>query len=193
MSFRYNQVDSLKSGQMQVMIHFYDLLTSNDSTIYEFKYSIRTGDEYLVREESFEKIGMIIPQRTFLTLDGESIQIGGDQTKPILLNLWFVGCRGCEEEMPSLNKLKEKYGDRVNIVSMTFDDERVIKFLKKKAFNFKHIVNVDPDYIGQIGTSPYPENIFISKEGEIKNIEGGLSNDNEQKLKYFESLVQKLL
>jgi len=189
-----NSADSL-NNKMTFTTHFYDLISA-DSTIQEFKYSIRIGNEYLVREGSFEKIGMKIPTTTFLTLDGENVQIGGKQTKPTLINLWFVGCRGCEEELPSLNFLREKYADDVNFISMTFDNEkRVTTFLKKKAFDFKHIIDVDDDFIKLIGTSPYPENIFINKDGVIVNIEGGLSSHvkDDSKLKYFEELIEKLL
>jgi len=185
--------DSL--NKMVFTTHFYDLITQ-DSAIQEFKYSIRIGNEYLIREGSYEKIGMTVPLRTFLTIDGDSVQIGGKQSKPTLINLWFVGCKGCEEETPSLNFLQQKYADDVNFIAMTFDKEkRVTNFLNKKEFNFKHIIEVDDEYIKNIGTSPYPENIFISKDGEIVYIEGGIpyKSDDKSNLQYFESLIEKLL
>lgn len=175
--------------------HFYDFI-NQDSAIQEFKYSIRIGNEYLVREGSYEKIGMTVPLQTFTTLDGEIVQKGGKQSKPTLINLWFVGCKGCEEEIPSLNFLQQKYADDVNFIAMTFDKEkRVTNFLNKKEFNFKHIIEVDDEYIKNIGTSPYPENIFISKDGEIVYIEGGIpyNSDDKSNLQYFESLIEKLL
>jgi thiol-disulfide isomerase/thioredoxin len=181
--------DSL-NGQPHVTIHFGQLESSGDSVIAPFRYSIRVGDEYIVRENSFEKIGMNVPQRTFITLHGDSLQIGGEQSKPTLINLWFVGCTGCVQEMPALNKLQEKYGDRVNFIAMTFDDEKkVTGFLKRKEFTYEHIVNAE-DFIKLIGTQPYPENIFINKKGYIENIEGGLP-DNE--IEHFESIIEKLL
>lgn len=187
-----NSEDSLDTS---FTTFFYDFI-NQDSTIQEFKYSIRIGNEYLIREGSYEKIGMTVPLRTFLTIDGDSVQIGGKQSKPTLINLWFVGCKGCEEEMPSLNFLQQKYADDVNFIAMTFDKEkRVTNFLNKKEFNFKHIIEVDDEYIKNIGTSPYPENIFISKVGEIVYIEGGIpyNSDDKSNLQYFESLIEKLL
>jgi len=52
---------------------------------------------------------MKILPRKLLSIDGDSIQIGGKQKKPTLINLWFVQCPGCVAETPALNKIKEKY------------------------------------------------------------------------------------
>lgn len=178
-----------------ITIHFEALDISNDSVIQPFKYDVRLGNEYLVRADSFEKIGMEITKQTLLTSDGESIQIGGKQTKPTLINLWFVGCGGCVAEIPALNKLHEKYADKVNFIAVTFDDkEKVLRFLKNKKFNFKHITNAEK-FIEYIGTKPYPENIFIDRNGFIRNIEGGLAKNDDLDLvtKYFESIIEKLL
>ncbi|MCR9067129.1 MAG: hypothetical protein NXI00_24400, partial [Cytophagales bacterium] len=95
-------------GEKMFITHFKELITSNDSIIQHFNYSIRVGMEYLVREPSYEKLGMAIPKRTFSTIDGDSIRIGGEQAKPTLINLWFVGCTGCVQEMPELNEIKAK-------------------------------------------------------------------------------------
>lgn len=193
-SLHVKKFDSIK-GEKNINIHIYELIISNDSVIQPFKYDIRVGNEYLVRADSFEKIGMEISPQTFLTTNGDSIQIGGKQTKPTLINLWFVECGGCVAEIPALNKLREKYADKVNFIAITFDDEKkVMSFLKRKEFNFKHITNAEK-FIEYIGTKPYPENIFINRDGFIQNIEGGLSNNEDLDLvtKYFDSIIEKLL
>ncbi len=192
MSASFKETDSLKR-EMTLSTILQALGKRNDSTILSFKYTIRIGNEYLVRENSFEKIGMLVPVQSFSTITGEKIQLGGEQSKPTVINLWFVGCTGCVLEMPALNKLQEKYGDKVNFIAMTFDSERKVKgFLMKKEFTYKHVADAE-DYIKVIGTQPYPENIFITKNGYIENIEGGIPENDEKSLKYFESLIEKLL
>ncbi|MBK6979928.1 MAG: TlpA family protein disulfide reductase [Cytophagaceae bacterium] len=192
LSAKYN--DSTKTIP-DIKIHFKSLEISNDSIIQPFKYDVRIGNEYIVRADSFEKIGMKISPKTFLTTNGERIQIGGKQTKPTLINLWFVECGGCVAEIPALNKLQENYADKVNFIAITFDDDKkVLRFLKNKEFNFKHITNAN-QFIEYIGTKPYPENIFIDKDGFIRNIEGGLGKNEDLDLetKYFGSIIEKLL
>ena len=181
--------------QIQIRRMIYPSYYSNSSIIQPFKYEVKIGDEYIVRINSYEKTGTKVDQKIFQTISGETVQIGGKQDKPTLINLWFVHCPGCVAEMPALNRLQEKYADRVNFVSMTFESQKNIEnFTKKREFNFKHIADVN-DYIKEIGTKPYPESIFIDRHGYIKYIEGPLSGniDPEIAMKPFERLLDNLL
>ena len=176
---------------------FYKLEKSSDSIIQSFKYDLRIGNQYIKRSKDYKKIGMKIPQQYFTSLNGEKIIIGGNQDKPTLINLWFIQCPGCIAEMPALNRLKEKYSDKVNFISLTYEkEEDVRKFLKKRKFEFTHIVNVEP-FLKKIASYPYPENIFFDKNGQITNIEGPLPShldtDVDVAIEYFESIIKKLL
>ena len=185
--------DSLKKSHLS--FSFYESEKSADSIIQHFKYDLRIGDKYIIRAKEYEKIGMKISPQSFTSIDGRKILIGGEQEKPTLINLWFIHCPGCIAEMPALNKLKEKYLDKVNFVALTFEKENdVLKFLKKKDFNFTHIANIE-NFINDIGSNPYPESIFIDKNGYITNIEGVLPDHKDLNLsiEYFELIINKLL
>ncbi|MDP3559496.1 MAG: TlpA disulfide reductase family protein, partial [Legionellaceae bacterium] len=134
-------VDSITQTPI-INYHFYSIEISNDSIIQPFKYDLRIGTEYLVRADKYEKIGMKISPKILLTINDDSIQIGGEQSKPMLINLWFVNCGGCVQEIPALNSLQEKYSDKVNFIAMTFDDaKKVNNFLNNKEFKFDHITD----------------------------------------------------
>jgi thiol-disulfide isomerase/thioredoxin len=176
---------------------FSKLEKSSDSIIQNFKYDLRIGDKYIVRSKEYEKIGMKIPQQNFTSINGDKITIGGIKDKPTLINLWFINCPGCIAEMPALNRFKEKYSEKVDFVSLTFEKENdVLNFLKKRKFDFIHITNVE-GFIKEIGSYPYPENIFIDKEGYIRNIEGPLPSDKDidinLSIEYFEEIIKKLM
>lgn len=186
--------DSIRRN-VNITLRFMSLKISNDSMIQSFNYDLRVGNEYKKRANTYDKIGKDITPRTFQTLEGQNIEIGGKQLKPTLINLWFIGCRGCVEEIPALNLLKEKYADKVNFVALTFNKkESVEHFLSKKNFNFTHIPNCE-DFIKKIGSYPYPENIFIDRNGIIRYIEGGLppSENLDLVIKHFESIIDELL
>ncbi|MEN8885608.1 MAG: TlpA disulfide reductase family protein [Winogradskyella sp.] len=181
----------------KISFNFYKIEKSSDSIIQNFKYDIRIGDAYIIRSKTYEKIGMQIQQEIFTTIDGEKISVGGNQSKPTLINLWFIQCPGCIAVLHALNRLKEKYEDKVNFVSLTFEQEDdVRKFLKKRKFNFTPIVNVQ-DFINKIGSYPYPENIFVDKNGYITHIEGPLPShldmDVDTAIEYFEDILKKIL
>ena len=187
-------IDSIKN-EISIHLRFYSLEYSDDSIIQPFNYDVRIGKEYLIRTNSNEKIGFQIPQIKFKPINNDSIQIGGVRDKPILFNLWFIACPGCIAEMPALNRLQELYADKVDFISLTFEpDDEVVKFLKTRKFNFIHITNAK-NFIKEIGTKPYPENIFIDQKGYIKYIEGGLikHEDLDFVIKHFETLLKDML
>ena len=200
----YEEYSDSTKGSPYITFKYESLIETKDSIIQPFKYDVRVGNEYKVRAHTYEKIGMSISSRIFKTIDGDSIQIGGNQIKPMVINLWFIACGGCIAEIPALNRLQEKYADKVNFIAITFDDEKdVLKFLRKKDFNYKHIASQDDrdketsieDYLKYIGSYPYPETIFIDRNGTIKYIEGGLPHgeDLDLVIKHFESIIDELL
>ena len=194
-SFYLNYKDSIEKPK--IIWNFSKLEKSADSIIQNFKYDMRIGDKYIIRAKDYKKIGMKIPEQNFKSIDGVKIKIGGKQNKPTLINLWFIQCPGCIAEMPALNRLKEKYSDKVNFVALTYEkEEDVLEFLKKRKFEFNHVVNVE-SFIKEIASYPYPENIFIDKNGKITNIEGPLPShldmDVDIAIQYFEGIVKKLL
>lgn len=186
-----DSVDSL-GRKKEITLVFDRQVNQNDTIIQLFAYDIRVGREYLVSSRSMDKIGLQINPQKFKLITGDSIYIGGKMQRPALINLWFVECRGCVEEIAALNELKEKYSGRVDFIAMTFQSEdHVSKFLKKTPFNFDHITSAE-EFIASIATKPYPENIFINKDGKIEYIEGVGSKD-AYKQKHFESLLDSML
>ncbi len=180
---------------------FYSKVTSSDSIIQPFKYTIKVGNEYIINASEakiFEYLNKEFPIHKLETINGDSILIGGINEKPTLINFWHVQCPPCVAEIPVLNRLKENYSDKVNFVSVTFETKDDVKeFLKKREFNFKHVVNAD-DYVKIIGSESYPQNIFIDKKGILKYIEGGIPFVNYEKKeigdgKEFEKIINELL
>ncbi len=187
-SIRIDSLDSL-GRKKEITLNFKMRVNQNDTVIQPFSYDIRVGREYLVSSKSKEKIGLHIAPQKFRLISGDSVHIGGSMLRPALINLWFVECTGCVQEMPMLNKLKEKYTGKVDFIAVTFQPEdKVNKFLKKTDFNFDHIASAE-GFINLIGTQPYPENIFVNKDGKIEYIEGIGTTDME----YFESLLDSMI
>ena len=100
--------------------------------------------------------------------------------KPTMINFWFTRCAPCIDEMPVLNKIKEKYKDDFNFIAITYEKkEDVEKFLKKHPFNFKHLVDAK-DFTGQLGIQAYPMNLFLDKNGVLKYVKGGIPYESKE-------------
>ncbi len=109
--------------------------------------------------------------KTPLGKNFSSEQLNG---KPTMINFWFTKCPPCIDEMPALNKIKEQYQNDVNFIAITYEKEADVKrFLKKHAFNFKHLVDAK-HFTDQLGIKAYPMNLFLDKKGVLKYVKGGI-------------------
>ena len=100
--------------------------------------------------------------------------------KPTMINFWFTRCAPCIDEMPVLNKIKEKYKDDFNFIAITYEKkEDVEKFLKKHPFNFEHLVDAK-NFTDQLGIQAYPMNLFLDKKGVLKYVKGGIPYESKE-------------
>ena len=162
---------------MQVVEELNELYMKNDSIVYSFVWNFTDNPKKKIEEIGRKKsiIGKEYPIESETTLDGKKISLNDLKGKPTLVNLWFTSCAPCIEEMPVLNELKSKYGEKFNFLSITFDSEtKVKKFLEKHKFEFTHIVN-SKKLTEKLGFEGYPVNLFLDKNGVVKFIEGNVN------------------
>lgn len=117
--------------------------------------------------------------------------------KLTVVNLWATWCKPCIEEMPMLNKIKDKFQDRVNFVSFSVDTDSVklVKFLKSDRFNFYDLTLTDLQYRNAIfntlenrpadkwiSSYSVPVTYLVKDNKVLDKIEGSLENDELQEL-----------
>lgn len=101
--------------------------------------------------------------------------------KPTLVNLWFTECAPCIKEMPVLNKMKSRYEERFNFLSVTTDEAKEVRaFLEKTKFDFTHIVDAK-SLTTDLGFEGFPVNLFLDKEGVIQKIKGNVPYVKDEK------------
>jgi len=160
-----------------------DSIVSNDSIIKTYKLNIKINrtkaSANRPKEKIYNYINKKLPKETLNSIDGKEISLAQLKGKPIVLNIWFTRCRPCIEEIPILNKLAEKYANKVHFIAITYDNKEIVsKFLEKKKFNYLNVINARK-FINTIGVNGYPKNIFIDKNGIVKKIEGGIKYFNK--------------
>tara|TARA_R110000737_G_scaffold270136_1_gene277333 strand:+ start:1365 stop:1889 length:525 start_codon:yes stop_codon:yes gene_type:complete len=127
------------------------------------------------QSENLLKLGSEFPNFELEELNGSKLSSSSLTGKVVFINLWFTSCVPCIEEMPELNKLAEAYKDKVEFLSITFDDvEKVETFLKSRDFGFRHLVNASGFLKNELQNKSYPRNIIITRKGEIALVNDGL-------------------
>lgn len=179
-----------KSGKVEELS--LKIIEKKDSVIHYVKLGnlVTTPDGIDPWSETKKFIGSKFPIEKYVGSDSKNFKSDYLEGKPTLINFWFTKCPPCIQELPTLNQLKEKYGDQVNFISITFDNQKVVdEFLKNHEFKFKHIPNSQKQ-IDELNISGFPTSLILDKNGIIKIVSPEIS---EYELKDIETSINTLL
>lgn len=116
-----------------------------------------------------------LPEFDLVDLSGKSFNSSQLMGEPTLITYWATGCTGCIEEFPQLDKLREKYGDKVNFIAICFNSsDEIIGILKKNPLNFYHLANGRNYASNILKTNCISVNLFLDKNGYIREIKSAL-------------------
>jgi thiol-disulfide isomerase/thioredoxin len=109
----------------------------------------------------------------------------------IFLNFWATWCSPCVAELPEIQKLYNKYGDKVVFMLVTNESPEVVK-----AFMEKHDYLMPVFYMGTqppevLAHSSLPTTFVISRDGRIVTRKKGAAKWNSKATeKIFEELLK---
>ncbi|MEP0986347.1 TlpA disulfide reductase family protein [Ekhidna sp.] len=129
-----------------------------------------------------------IPSFDFINENGEKFSIQSMEGKLIAINYWSFTCKPCIEEMPKLNRLVEKFGEKANFLSILPPGNYNIQSqnLQKKieSFSFKYHSVAMSECFADIFEVPmiFPTHIIIGKDGRILDLFFGTDVSRLEKL-----------
>lgn len=110
------------------------------------------------------------PEITVKTASGESLALNLPK-KPVLVNFWATTCPGCIAEMPHLATMKNKFGDKFELVAVSMDydpAEQVQKFIAKNRYPFSFVMDTDGKIAEAFGgVMLTPTSFLIAPNGNI--------------------------
>lgn len=123
--------------------------------------------ELRLKKNLFE--GNVAPGFGVTTIDGKTISAETLKGKTLVLNFWFIGCRGCMEEIPKLSEMATKYAGREDVVFLALaldPPQSLTEFIKKTPFNYIHSGNARVA-MDLFGVKSYPRNVVVGRDGKI--------------------------
>jgi cytochrome c biogenesis protein CcmG, thiol:disulfide interchange protein DsbE len=160
------------------------------------------GEMVFSQDPLFLLLDKKLPGFNLLDLNNNEFRSSRLIGKPTLINFWSIQCAPCIEEFPHLEKLKEKYGDKVNFIAISENSkEEVLELLNRKPFNFYQLVDGEDYKKDMLKISSIPKNIFLDKNGIVREIKEGLPFETDEKTgkaiikseQLFENIINKLL
>ena len=124
--------------------------------------------------------------------NGKSFTLSENKGKVVLINFWATWCGPCVEEMPGIEKLQKEYGDKIEIVSVNYGEDKktVDEFLKDKNYTFKVAYDESMDICNLYPSDGIPYLVVVDKEGKVHETMVGSAGADEQYKRVLRSLTE---
>lgn len=147
----------------------------------------------------------LAPVFSATTIDGATVSTADLKGKILVLNLWFINCPNCIEEIKLLNQVVDDYKDNKDVVFLGLASNKkadLEKFLKKNPFKYQIVPNAMQTMLFKFGEVqkngeyflPFPTHVVIDREGRmVLKIEGikGVEAVKKELKKQFEKKETK--
>ncbi len=111
---------------------------------------------------------MMFSELSFPDVDGQEVSMTEFRGKVVLLNFWATWCPPCVKEMPSMEKLRQKYADKgfeVVAINAGEDVESVAAFLLERDLTFPILLDKRGASFMTLGIRGLPMSFLLNKEG----------------------------
>ena len=105
------------------------------------------------------------------TLDGQPLALSDLQGKVVVVNFWASWCEPCIDEMPSMQRLREKLaGEAFEILAVNFQEgePRIRAFLKKVPVAFPIVRDTDGGVARAWKVRIFPSSFVIDADGALR-------------------------
>lgn len=116
------------------------------------------------------------PALTFKDDKGSELLLEHYRGRPVLLNLWATWCAPCVEEMPSLQRLQRRMGNKLTVVPLSFDsgpNTVAQMFYRQNLTAFPILIGDQYDVSVRLGATSLPMTYLIDTQGKIHAVAMG--------------------
>jgi peroxiredoxin len=108
-----------------------------------------------------------LPDRT-----GKAWSLAQLRGRPVLLNFWFSTCPPCIEEMPGLEQLQRRLGDKAVVLAVSVDEDgwpAIEKFFGSSGTPLSVLLDQKKDLPKRYGVEKFPETFLIDPAGKLRH------------------------
>ena len=127
-------------------------------------------------------------------LAGRDHDVGADGGKVRVVDFWATWCDPCRDQLPFLDRLSAKYGERgLAVYGVSFDEDRgaLERFLAETRLSFTVLWDKGGGALAEpLEVTRLPTTLFLDRKGVVREVHLGFEKSEERKV---EALVQRLL
>ena len=135
------------------------------------------------------------PDFTLMTMDNKKVSLKDFKGKYIFLNFWATWCGPCIDEMPSMERLYQKFKTRKNFAMLEVSIDKagtdaVKKFMTENKLTFSVLLDRDSEVAGAYGVMGIPSTYLIDTQGFVINrAVGARTWDTKDSIEFFEKML----
>ena len=156
----------------------------------EFTFARRLKEKRNEKPDARALEGETAPDFTLKDLNGKTHTLSEYKGKCVAIDFWASFCRPCKIELPSLQKLAEKYKSK-GMVLLTINSEskeKIKQFLKQNDLNITVLLDPEGKASQNYNVMYIPQLVLIDKKGVVHKVHIGLMNE-ESLEKEFQQLL----
>ena len=128
------------------------------------------------------------------SLDGGTVKLSSYKGKVVFLNFWATWCPPCVAEMPSMQKLYDRFKERgLEIIAVDLQEDKaaVRKFVDRHDLTFTALLDKTGRVGSQYGARNIPTTYIIDRKGfVIAGTIGGKEWYSPELISFFEFLLK---
>jgi thiol-disulfide isomerase/thioredoxin len=127
-------------------------------------------------EDTTQGAGEMAPEWTLEDLAGRPVSLAELRGRPVVIDFWATWCAPCEFQIPVLNQLEERYGERVEVIGIAVDvggREVVAPFAAERGIGYRVVLG-DEGLAQRYGALGFPTLYVIRADGVIDSSHIGL-------------------
>lgn len=120
------------------------------------------------------KANYLAPSFQLEAMDGKTYQVGGPREKPLVVNFWASWCPPCQDEAPDLQKVYEKFGDKVDFYSVNLAQSDKLqdakRFIETNRLTFPVLLDKDGAVADKYKFVFIPTSYLIDRAGTVREV-----------------------
>jgi thiol-disulfide isomerase/thioredoxin len=112
-----------------------------------------------------------VPPLDLVDLAGKPWRLDGLAGQVVVLNFWATWCEPCRDEMPSLQRLRAKLGNRpFDVLTVNYGEsrEKISKYLGKEKIALPVLLDPDKESAREWGVGGLPMTFLIDAKGRVR-------------------------
>jgi thiol-disulfide isomerase/thioredoxin len=112
------------------------------------------------------------PPIDLFTPDGSPLSLASLRGRVVLVNFWATWCEPCVTEMPSLQRLRDRFAPRFEVLGVNYQEgpARIKAFADKSGIAFPIVRDTDGAVAKAWGARIFPASYVVDRGGQVRHV-----------------------